>query len=121
MRNMMSNLRPFTTRIGAERNCIAYLTSQNTPYGPSLHSSILAIRDFYMHQADLLPYLRAHDDVDKLYSDRDAWVQKAIWNIASSGRFSSDRTIAEYSRDILEVRVLPHRLRFCGPSFWRHL
>jgi glycogen phosphorylase len=42
-----------------------------------------------------------------LYGDQDAWARKAILNVASSGMFSSDRTIAEYARDIWNVRPCP--------------
>ena len=42
-----------------------------------------------------------------LYADPDAWARKAILNIAGSGRFSSDRTIAEYAGDIWGARPCP--------------
>ena len=45
--------------------------------------------------------------VGELYADPDAWVRKAILNVASSGRFSSDRTIAEYASDIWNVKSCP--------------
>jgi len=38
-----------------------------------------------------------------LYADPGAWARKAILNVASSGKFSSDRTIAEYAREIWKV------------------
>ena len=44
---------------------------------------------------------------DELYADPDAWAQKAILNVASSGKFSSDRTIAEYAADIWNVEPCP--------------
>jgi len=42
----------------------------------------------------------------ELYVDPDAWTRKAILNIAASGRFSSDRTIAEYAREIWNAEPL---------------
>jgi starch phosphorylase len=59
--------------------------------------------DFYMHLADLTSYLKAHEQIGALYADQDAWTQKAILNVASAGKFSSDRTIAEYAADIWKL------------------
>ena len=42
-----------------------------------------------------------------LYADRDAWSKKSILNVACSGKFSSDRTIAEYARDIWDAKPCP--------------
>ena len=56
--------------------------------------------DHYMHPADLKSYLDADQQLGELYSDRDAWAKKAILNIASSGKFSSNRTITEYASEI---------------------
>ena len=63
--------------------------------------------DHYMHLADLTSYCEAHDRLGALYSDPGAWTQKAILNVASSGKFSSDRTIAEYAADIWKVKPCP--------------
>lgn len=60
-----------------------------------------------MHLADLTSYIQAHEQVGALYSDPDAWAQKAVLNVASSGKFSSDRTIAEYAADIWGVQPCP--------------
>jgi len=68
---------------------------------------LLANGDFYMHLADLRSYLEADQRVIDLYAHRDAWAEKAIVNVASSGRFSSDRTIAEYATDIWKVQPCP--------------
>ena len=59
--------------------------------------------DPYMHLADLRPYLDTHDRVDDLYRRPHDWARKAILNVARCGKFSSDRTIAEYARDIWHV------------------
>jgi starch phosphorylase len=42
-------------------------------------------------------YLDASERLGALYSDADGWARKGILNVAASGRFSSDRTIAEYA------------------------
>jgi starch phosphorylase len=56
-----------------------------------------------MHLADLQSYLEADRRLVELYADRNAWARKAILNVAGSGKFSSDRTIAEYAADIWKV------------------
>jgi glycogen phosphorylase len=63
--------------------------------------------DFYMHLADLTSYLEADRQLTNLYGDPDAWARRAILNVASSGKFSSDRTIAEYAVDIWKVQPCP--------------
>jgi len=45
--------------------------------------------------------------VSDLYRNADEWARKAILNVASSGKFSSDRTIAEYAREIWNVEPCP--------------
>jgi len=56
--------------------------------------------DYYMHLADLPSYLDAHKRTSTLYEQPRAWASKAILNVANSGKFSSDRTIAEYANEI---------------------
>jgi starch phosphorylase len=63
--------------------------------------------DHYMHLADLTAYLSADRRLLELYADPQAWARKAILNIASSGKFSSDRTIAEYAAEIWGVKPCP--------------
>ena len=65
--------------------------------------TLLTRGDFYMHLADLTSYVQAHEQAGALYADPHAWARKAILNVASSGKFSSDRTIAEYATDIWKV------------------
>ncbi len=67
----------------------------------------LLTRDYYMHLADLASYLEADRSLCALYADPDAWARKAILNVASSGTFSSDRTIAEYAADIWHAKPCP--------------
>jgi len=63
--------------------------------------------DHYMHLADLTSYCKAQEAVGALYVNPEDWARKAILNIASSGKFSSDRTIAEYARDIWKAEPCP--------------
>ena len=69
--------------------------------------ALLTHGDHYMHLADLSSYLRADRQLCQLYADPDAWARKAILNVAASGKFSSDRTIAEYAADIWNVEPCP--------------
>jgi starch phosphorylase len=72
-----------------------------------LLDSLLRDGDHYLHLADLRSYSEAHARAAALYADPDAWTATAILNIAASGRFSSDRTITEYARDIWRAEACP--------------
>jgi len=72
-----------------------------------LRDTLLTNGDFYMHLADLKSYLDADQRLCELYANPDAWARKAIWNVASSGKFSSDRSISEYTSDIWKVAPCP--------------
>jgi starch phosphorylase len=82
--------------------------SQNEPgiFAP-VGDTLLANGDHYMHLADLKSYLEADDRLVKLYAEPDAWARMAILNVASSGKFSSDRTIAEYAAGIWNAEPCP--------------
>jgi glycogen phosphorylase len=82
--------------------------SHNEPgiFGP-LYDTLLTHGDHYMHLADLKSYLEADQRLRELYADSDGWSGKAILNVAGSGRFSSDRTIAEYATEIWEAKPCP--------------
>jgi starch phosphorylase len=56
--------------------------------------------DHYLLLADYMSYVQTQDAVDVLFRDHEQWHRKAIHNIAGMGQFSSDRTIAEYAKDI---------------------
>jgi starch phosphorylase len=72
-----------------------------------LREALLTRGDYYMHLADLMAYAQAQHQVGLLYAQPEAWARKAILNVAASGRFSSDRTIAEYATDIWQARPCP--------------
>lgn len=65
--------------------------------------SLLDYNDHYMLLADLRSYMEAQDRVNALYAKPREWNRKAAINVARSGRFSSDRTINEYARDIWHI------------------
>ena len=75
-------------------------------FGP-LRDALLARGDYYMHLADLKSYLAADQRLQELYTDADAWLRKAILNVAGSGKFSSDRSVAEYAAGIWSTKPCP--------------
>jgi starch phosphorylase len=60
-----------------------------------------------MHLADLTSYAQAQARAAALYREPAAWAREAILNVAASGRFSSDRTIAEYAADVWHAQPSP--------------
>src|SRR5512144_611727 len=72
-----------------------------------LRETLLTHGDQYMHLADLTSYLEADRRLQQLYADAKGWARKAILNVAASGKFSSDRTIAEYAAEIWDAKPCP--------------
>jgi starch phosphorylase len=73
----------------------------------ALRDALLTHGDYYTHLADLKSYLEADQKLSQLYADSTGWSRKAILNVAGSGKFSSDRTIAEYAVDIWNAKACP--------------
>jgi glycogen phosphorylase len=73
----------------------------------AIRDVLLTHGDHYMHLADLTSYTTAQDRLGKLYANPGEWARKAILNVASSGKFSSDRTIHEYATEIWKVEPCP--------------
>jgi glycogen phosphorylase len=63
--------------------------------------------DYFMNLADLASYVETQQRLGELYAKPDEWTRKAIINVASSSKFSSDRTIAEYSEQIWKAERCP--------------
>jgi glycogen phosphorylase len=82
--------------------------SRNEPgiFSP-LRDALLTHGDYYMHLADLKSYLQADQQLCNLYADSAGWSRTAILNVAGAGKFSSDRTIAEYAADIWNIKACP--------------
>jgi len=72
-----------------------------------LRDTLLEHGDHYLHLADLKSYLEADRRICGLYGNIPAWANKAVLNVAASGKFSSDRTIAEYASDIWKAQPCP--------------
>jgi starch phosphorylase len=77
-----------------------------SPSDPRLFEAVvrsLLERDEYMLLADYRDYVETQERVATMYRDTRAWARASILNTARSGRFSSDRSIAEYARNIWRV------------------
>uniref|UniRef100_A0A831UDA3 Alpha-1,4 glucan phosphorylase n=1 Tax=Geobacter metallireducens TaxID=28232 RepID=A0A831UDA3_GEOME len=84
--------------------------------------TLLTQGDHYLLLADYASYVACQEEVSRLYLDQNQWARKAILNCAGMGKFSSDRTIAEYAREIWGVKpftvrpVLDYRLQDVIPD-----
>jgi starch phosphorylase len=68
---------------------------------------LLLHEDRYKVLADFDAYHRAQMDIDALYCDTEGWTKKSILNVVRIGKFSSDRTVLEYNRDIWHAKPVP--------------
>ncbi len=59
--------------------------------------------DYYFHLADLEAYIAAQEQAERTFVDTASWDRMAILNVARIGRFSSDRTIQQYAKEIWDV------------------
>jgi starch phosphorylase len=66
-------------------------------------ASIKSPNDPWMTIADFRSYLEAQKRVEQAYRDQERWTKMSIINTAASGKFSTDRTISEYNRDIWKL------------------
>ena len=65
------------------------------------------IADPYMCMADFQSYITTQQELSKLYAtDKKAWNQKSLRNIAAAGYFAADRSIAEYAKNIWDLKAL---------------
>jgi starch phosphorylase len=81
-----------------------------SPKEPGLFRAIvdsLLHKDEYMLLADYPLYVECQEAVDRAYRDQTEWTRKSILNVARMGKFSSDRTISDYCREIWNVQPVP--------------
>uniref|UniRef100_A0A0P4VYA7 Alpha-1,4 glucan phosphorylase n=1 Tax=Scylla olivacea TaxID=85551 RepID=A0A0P4VYA7_SCYOL len=101
------NAREYYDRLPELRQCIDQIDSGFfSPNNPDQFKdlvNILMYHDRFFLFADYESYIKCQDEVAKLYQKPNEWAKKALLNIASSGKFSSDRTISEYGREIWGV------------------
>jgi starch phosphorylase len=62
--------------------------------------------DYFLVMKDFDSYVKAHEVANEAYKDREGWLHKSIMNIAHSGFFTSDRTIANYNKDIWHLETI---------------
>lgn len=64
--------------------------------------------DHYLLLADYASYMTAQDEAGWMYQDQEEWARRAVLNVARIGKFSSDRTIGEYAKNIWKVKPVDH-------------
>jgi starch phosphorylase len=68
---------------------------------------ILMDSDHYFHCADYASYLETQERVSATYASPSEWARLSILNVAGMGKFSIDRTVREYARDIWKAEAFP--------------
>jgi starch phosphorylase len=71
-----------------------------------IFDEILMKNDEFFVLADFDSYLKAQDEIERRYLNRNSWARSCLVNIAKSGYFSSDRTIEEYAKDIWKLEKM---------------
>lgn len=71
----------------------------------NLIATLLNPGDPWLTLADFRSYIDAQESVSKAYRDKDKWIKMSILNTASSGHFSTDRTMQEYNKDIWKLNI----------------
>ncbi|MBI3583429.1 MAG: glycogen/starch/alpha-glucan phosphorylase [Nitrospinae bacterium] len=82
-----------------------YFSPENTTLFKPIIDSLLHNGDTYMLLCDYESYIKCQERVSKLYEDRHEWAKKSILNVANMGKFSSDRTIREYAKEIWGINL----------------
>jgi starch phosphorylase len=95
------------TRLALDLIAANHFSRQDPGVFAPLHDALLKNADRFMHLADLGAYLDTDQRLCSLYANPPGWASKVILNIAGSGKFSSDRAIAEYAAHIWHARPCP--------------
>jgi starch phosphorylase len=69
-----------------------------------IYQAIIDYGDEYFHLADMPSYLEVQEQVGREYRNTSIWANKAILNVSRIGKFSSDRTVREYAREIWQIK-----------------
>jgi len=109
LRSKGYNPQEFIERSPLLKNIIQLIQSNFFSPIPSEHNMFMPIiesllwPDSYFLCADFESYLAAQNKVSELFSDKEEWTAKSIINVSKSGKFSTDRTIREYLREIWNI------------------
>lgn len=77
----------------------------DTDFFKDITQSLMSEHDQYLLVADVERYLECQALIEQDFCDKASWVRKSIYNVARMGKFSSDRTIKDYARDIWGLDV----------------
>lgn len=94
-------------------------TGYFSPENPDLFKPIfdsLIFHDEYMLLVDYQSYIDCQDEVDTVYRNPSKWAEMSILNVARSGKFSSDRTINEYCKEIWKVKPVKVKIPKYNPK-----
>lgn len=69
-----------------------------------VRDAIMNPHDEYLHLADLQAYINAQERAEACFKERSVFLEKTILNVARIGKFSSDRTIAEYAQEVWKAK-----------------
>ncbi|VEL28638.1 unnamed protein product [Protopolystoma xenopodis] len=91
-----------------------YFSPENPNLFQDIYNSLVFGGDRFLLCADYEDYIKTQDRVGACYMNEDLWARMMLFNIASSGKFSSDRTIRQYAREIWGVE--PSEVKLPPPS-----
>jgi glycogen phosphorylase len=83
-----------------------FFSAQDPSRYQAIFDNLLHKGDQYLLLADYASYIAMQEQVGKTYQDQEEWSRRAILNVARMAKFSSDRTIAEYAKNIWNVESL---------------
>lgn len=94
---------------------MGYFSPENIDLFKPVYDSLVN-HDEYMLMADYQSYIACQDEVDKVYRDPSRWTKMSILNVARSGKFSCDRTVGQYCRDIWQVKPVNVKIPKYNPK-----
>lgn len=94
------------------RQVVDLLETDELSSGPTnlfrpIREALLDRGDYYMHLADFRSYMETRERALTVYQMGEEWNKRAILNVSRMAKFSSDRTIREYARDIWDIAPVP--------------